>query len=125
MTKALPVVIVLVTDGCTSSARLTQAQLLQNHFAACPGNYQAAVQGIMSQTLFDPCSAVYRYISVEKYVCKGQLRHLIIVDVNAKNRFGGYVGEHFYHFMCFPNRSIRGVNQWATGFVIGIKDIED
>lgn len=41
-----------------------------------------------------------------EWVYRGRFGHIAFAKVNAKNRFGGYVGEKIYLFMCLADGSI-------------------
>lgn len=64
---------------------------------------------------------MFRFSTPEKYVYDGQYGHFVAVGLNAKNRYGGYVGEQTHHFMCFPNGSVREINEFATDMAAGFR----
>ncbi len=75
----------------------------------------------INESLFDPYSAMYRFWEPEKYVSGGKFGHRVTVGVNAKNRFGGYVGEEVHDYMCFADGRLTEINQFARGLEIGMK----
>ena len=110
----------LSVTACAGGTRPTPEQLANENFAECPANYQEIIQNQIGSRLFDPYSAMYRFSKPEKYVYGGEFGHFIVVGVNAKNRYGGYVGEDIMHFMCFKD-GIRQINEFATGFASGLR----
>jgi hypothetical protein len=109
-----------VLAGCASGGYPTQEQLASNTFAECPREYQAAIQARLSANLIDPESARFRFSTPRKYVYSGQFGQIVAVGLNAKNRFGGYVGEQVHEFMCFPDGSLREINEIANGMRAGL-----
>ena len=107
--------------ACTSGGRPTPEQLANNSFAECPSNYQEMVQQRLSANLIDPYSAKFRFSTPEKYVYGGQYGYAFAVGLNAKNRYGGYVGEQVHEFMCFPNGSVSEINEMANGMRAGFR----
>src|SRR5437660_2755118 len=113
------IILSLVTTACMG-ARPTPEQLANEKFAECPTDYQENIKNQIGARLIDPYSAMYRFSKPEKYVYQGEFGHFVVVGVNAKNRFGGYVGEDLMHFMCFKD-GIRQINELATGFASGLR----
>ena len=79
-------------------------------------DYQESIKKYFNDVLFDPYSAVYEFREPRLYWYKdiplmgGAMYpgYLVSVKVNAKNRMGGYVGKHEYHFI-FKNNQITKV----------------
>lgn len=115
MIRLLAVIVLLSLAACASGGRPTPEQLANESFAECPANYQEIIKAQLGRTLIDPYSAVYRFSQPEKYVAEGKFGQFVLVGLNAKNRYGGYVGEVEMHFMCFRD-GIRQINIFATGF---------
>ena len=112
----LVVIIIMSLSGCASSGgQPTAEQLANNIFAECPSDYQQMIKQRLSANLIDPSmdpsNVMLRFSRPEKYVNSGQYGHVVSVGVNAKNRFGGYIGEQLHEFMCFPNGSVREINE--------------
>jgi hypothetical protein len=69
-----------------------------------PENYKEIVTAYYNQTLFDPYSAVIKFTRepVECFMEKGLLEigfisgWVVCGTINAKNRFGGYVGTELF-----------------------------
>jgi hypothetical protein len=110
------IIIMLSLSGCASSGgQPTAEQLANNTFAECPSDYQQMIKQRLSANLIDPSNVMFRFSRPEKYVNSGQYGHVVSVGVNAKNRFGGYIGEQLHEFMCFPNGSVREINEAENG----------
>ena len=120
----LVVIIIMSLSGCASSGgQPTAEQLAINIFAECPSDYQQMIKQRLSASLIDPSmdpsNVMLRFSRPEKYVNSGQYGHVVSVGVNAKNRFGGYIGEQLHEFMCFPNGSVREINETENGMKSG------
>ena len=70
-----------------------------------PDNYEELIKEKMQTALKDPQSAQYRYESKPEKAYniaynKSELRYFyrVRVFINAKNSYGGYIGEHKYFF---------------------------
>ena len=118
----LVVGVLFVLAGCATGSLPTAEQLSKEHFTECPSDYQQQIQKQLSRGLFDPYSAVYAYSVPEKFVYKGNFGYRVFGSVNAKNRFGGYVGEHVHMFMCFPDGTVREINEANMGMQQGLKE---
>ncbi|MBI5587185.1 MAG: hypothetical protein HY889_02335 [Deltaproteobacteria bacterium] len=114
------IVILLLITGCVGSLP-TPEQLANENFGECPANYKERIMAQINENLFDPYSAMYRFSEPEKYVSGGKFGKRVVVYVNAKNRFGGYVGEEIRNYMCFTDGSVTEINQFATGMVNGMQ----
>ena len=97
---------ILVTIGVALAHAETE-QVANVNFGQLPKNYQTMMRGYFSLRLRDPYSAVYRFGTPRKAMTQdgifvGHKRHygwVVPVWVNAKNGFGGYVGEQLYYVM--------------------------
>jgi hypothetical protein len=116
---AIGLTILLLTGCATTSGRPTAEQLANNTFAECPNDYQQMIKQRLSADLIDPSNVWFRFSRPEKYVYRAQYGHVVSVGVNAKNRFGGYIGEQLHEFMCFPNGSVREINETENGMKSG------
>ncbi len=89
-----------------------------------PDNYEELVKTYFSNTLLDPYSAHYRFVQPYKagyrpgrYMAetapeiyeggKIQFGYMIEVWINAKNRYGGYVGEKFSRLFLYKDGTVR------------------
>ncbi|NOT95543.1 MAG: hypothetical protein HOP00_04450 [Nitrospira sp.] len=92
--KSLSVLIIMLSlSGCASGGQPTPEQLANNTFAECPANYQEMIQQRLSANLIDPSSPMFRFSTPEKYVSGGQFGRIVVVGLNAKNRYGGLCGR--------------------------------
>ncbi|MBM3319805.1 MAG: hypothetical protein FJY73_03910 [Candidatus Eisenbacteria bacterium] len=81
-------------------------------------DYQTAIRTYFERVLFDPYSAHYEFGSPQRMWVKeppllgGRLYagYMVAVGVNAKNRFGGYVGMQEYGFL-FKNDEVVKILQ--------------
>ncbi len=80
-------------------------------------DYEKSIKDSLEKVLFDPYSAQYKFESPQRYwyrgyslpLSRGQLHagYLVIVWVNAKNRFGAYTGMEKYRFLFRNNEVIK------------------
>jgi hypothetical protein len=95
-------VAVVLVGGCASGEKLDPVALKAADYGTFPTDYENIVKAYYQTRLKDPYSAQYRF--TEPY--QGYLRatpivggkptkfgYIVEVYVNAKNSFGGYVGE--------------------------------
>ena len=66
--------------------------------AGYPMDYRNQVKEMISMRLFDPYSAVYEFENPPKMTCNG-FHYEGTVLINAKNRYGAYVGEKKFHYV--------------------------
>lgn len=97
--------LLLVVPGCVHTLA-TPEQIAQADYGTLSPGYKDAIQNSMYTVLFDPESARYRYLSTPVRGCAivaigGQpvFGYFVTVGINAKNRFGGYVGEDTFTFL--------------------------
>ena len=96
----------MATGGCVS---LSPSDLATADYGFYPDDYQGEIKLRMGKTLFDPYSAHYQMGSPYRAGSKlgliygGGWRFGYAVDVlvNAKNRFGAYVGNKSYTFFFY------------------------
>ncbi|MCB4228109.1 hypothetical protein [Mannheimia haemolytica] len=82
-------------------------------FGSYPSNYEKMVKAHFSETLKDPDSVKYKEITKPKKVANTITRkeyYLVCATLNAKNSYGGYVGNKTYDFH-FKNGKIEYVNE--------------
>lgn len=108
--------------GCATTTKLTPEQEATADYGQYPTNYEQIVKDYFSRSLFDPYSAHYRIGTPYKgYSNKApimgggvdQFGYLIDVGINAKNRYGGYVGEEQYRLLI---RNGQVIQQWQLTF---------
>src|SRR5687768_1358227 len=92
----IPMLFLIV--GCVTVP--TRDELANLDYDPTPQHYQATIKGYFDNILFDPYSAYYGVTPPVTFWYKagGHLHagYLVLVEVNAKNRFGGYVGKKRY-----------------------------
>lgn len=116
----LIICVLLITSGCATGSLPTSEQLMKEHFIECPSDYQQQISNYLGRNLLDPYSAMYRYSIPEKFVYDGNFGYRVLGSVNAKNRFGGYVGQETHMFMCFPDGTVREINAAFMGMMQGV-----
>lgn len=110
--------LMLVVTGCTNSNQLSVEELAKPELKGPPpstAQIETDIKAAMKAQLFDPYSAVYEF--QKPYAGKawggliyGGWKYGYIVEytLNAKNRFGGYVGAQPYTAV-FQNGTLLGV----------------
>lgn len=121
MKKLILIVSVLfLITSCAGGSKPTPDQLSNNQFTKCPYDHQQQIRNILGKNLIDPYSAQYEYSTPEKYVYEGNFGYSVYGSVNAKNRLGGYVGKKAHMFMCFPNGTVKEINEISMGIRQGL-----
>ena len=95
-----------------SYSAMASRQEANAHFPPLIAKYQVAIRGYMGQKLKDPYSAVYRFGTPRKGTLAeglfgGGKKHfgwIVPTWINAKNGFGGYVGEQPYVMFFFDEK---------------------
>lgn len=111
----------LAVTGCTSSP-VDPAKVASGDYGDFPTNYQETVKGYFQQTLKDPYSAQYKFGTPYKgYLREAPINggqpsvygYIVDCSVNAKNSYGGYVGDKFYR-MFLKSNTVTPIrpNQW-------------
>jgi hypothetical protein len=110
--------VLFVAGGCANTNKLSADELAKPELQGGPpssSQIEADIKAVMKTQLFDPYSAVYEFGA--PYAGKawggafgGGWKYGYIVEytVNAKNRFGGYVGAKPYTAV-FQNGRLLGV----------------
>lgn len=117
--------------GCETPGP-THPQITQQQFNTLDfgppltADYKKAVKQYFSDKLFDPYSAVYdnfsnpqKYWIADPYSSGGKqyVGYIIFLNVNAKNRMGGYVGAKKYGFLFRDNAIIKVMEPEEFGIV--------
>ena len=110
---------VLVSTGCAMN-HPTPEQIATASYGQYPDNYQEIIQSYMSSILFDPTSVMY---SEWRGPSKGYFQddgkavfgYRVCVEVNAKNRMGGYTGWQVQFFMIKDGRVIHSEGAYRYG----------
>jgi len=93
--------------------RPTQQEISNADYGDYPNNYQEIIRSYMENVLFDPYSAVYSNWSGPSQGYSGgrfvqiAFGYRVCVDINAKNRMGGYVGKKRYYFLIHNGRIVQ------------------
>lgn len=105
----------VLTAGCASIGA-DKSTLVAADFGSYPDDYKEAVREYFNVTLKDPESARIRFIEepIKGYVRNAPVAggrpklygYVVAVGINAKNSFGGYVGERRYRLL-IRNGSVR------------------
>jgi uncharacterized protein YceK len=116
MKKILMVLLAcMILSGCATMP--TREQLANIDYGTpLTIDYEQAIKQYCNKVLFDPYSAVYEFSSPQQYwiqmppILGGKLLsgYMVFVDINAKNRMGGYTGTKRWGFL-FKNNSIEKV----------------
>lgn len=106
MIKKLTILIILITVTACAGVAVSPVDMAKQDFGSYPENYKDVIEIYYSNTLRDPFSAKYRYLSepFKAYSRKstGQVNvfgYVVYVELNAKNGFGAYTGwkrEHLF-----------------------------
>ena len=88
--------LVLLLTACASAP--TSREIAAADIGPFPGNYEQIIKDYYAQSLFDPYSAVYTFVRVPMHGFAGnrlegaEIGWVVCGTLNAKNRFGGFVG---------------------------------
>ena len=90
-----------------SCASVSAEEIRSANYGELRPDYQEAIKALMSTQLKDPYSAVYSFSVPRKGYCQdgwavGGQKHfgyIVPTGINAKNSFGGFVGQKPYYFM--------------------------
>jgi hypothetical protein len=100
---------ITLLSGCATA---TMQEVETADFGPYPVGYEDSIKNLESQVLKDPYSAVYNFGIPRKGVSRdgllfGGKKHfgwIVLVGINAKNSFGGYVGEQTTCFFISEGR---------------------
>ena len=120
MRLLLALIFAMLLGGCGVVAQKKQDELLSRSkpqdWGVLDSNHEAAERAAILQTLKDPDSARFRFEKPTRGVSHSLGEPVLAwysqVYVNAKNSFGGYVGERPYAFayLCPVNKSCQLIN---------------
>lgn len=105
MRKMIFVAVVCAAGMSACAQRPTPQELSKADYGTYPIDYKEIVESYMRKALFDPYSAVYEHRRgpsigyVGGNFVETQYGYRVCVDLNAKNRMGGYVGSRTQFFM--------------------------
>ena len=103
MKKILVIIALVLIVGCVKP--LPQDQIDSADYGPFPMNYKQIVEDALKANLFDPYSAVISVRSPERKYFKTAFSSEVkfgwgnYVTMNAKNRYGAYVGERKYIYL--------------------------
>ncbi len=115
--------ITLCFSVCSISACVTvptQQEILNADYGKYPNDYQETVKSYMGNLLFDPYSAVYsnwrgpaQGYSGGRFV-QTAFGYRVCVDINAKNRMGGFVGNKRHYFVIHNDRIVQQLDEFGA-----------
>lgn len=101
-------VLALCLAGCSTP---TADELRNADYGSYPYDYESIIRSHMRGVLKDPESARYEFLNSPKIGWNGfgekQFGHVVCVNINAKNSYGGYVGNRLSYFMIRNGRVVR------------------
>ena len=116
ITLILMLTIVLgVLGGCALSQK-DKDLINSGDYGVYPDSYEDIIKAYFEKVLFDPFSAHYKFTTPERGFLRkapiagggvSTLGYRVVVEVNAKNRMGGYVGWSTYIFFIRNNQIIN------------------
>lgn len=119
------VFIAVLLSGC-GLKKPNPVQMSDAYYGEIPQSTEEAVRAFMEEKLFDPYSAVIKCGVPQKswvnHMGKFYYGWNIICSINAKNRYGAYVGVEKYHYLFQGEKILR--NLWATQGPVPMSDAE-
>lgn len=108
--------------GCAAANKPSPQQIATADYGTYPDNHRPLVEDYMKKLLFDPYSAVY---DDWRGPSKGYFYDMtgtyygyrVCVDINSKNRMGGYVGSQPFYFMIKDGRVVKMEGSYRYGTV--------
>lgn len=111
--------------GCATPP--TQEELSSADYGQYPADYENIIKGYMRTILKDPDSARYQFLNTPKTGWNGfggkKFGYVVCAYINAKNSYGGYVGNRMSHFMIKNGRVIdasHGDGNYGDAMVQGM-----
>ena len=110
--------IFLLTISCASTSRPSPEQINSADCGPFPSNYQELIKGALNPSLLDPYSAIYSFAEPQKgwnnMGSEPIYGWTVCGTVNAKNRFGGYVGIRPFYSMINNGVVVRFISEAMT-----------
>jgi hypothetical protein len=108
--------------GCAAAHKPTPEQIAVADYGSYPEDYRQIVEDYMKKILIDPYSAVYEdWHGPSKgyfYDMSGTYYgYRVCVEINSKNRMGGYVGSKPFFFMIKDGRVVKMEGGYSYGTV--------
>ncbi|MGR7280096.1 hypothetical protein ACU61T_16665 [Klebsiella aerogenes] len=118
MIKPLAIILsTIILGGCVSAPN--HEELSKADYGNLPENYQDLIKENMSGRLKDPYSAQYRFVEPYKGWCKSGFTTyygwLVPFSLNAKNSYGGYVGNKSYLYIVNKNNAQDYTSSYQVG----------
>lgn len=128
MRKIISIIfLVALLAGCASAPRPTAQQIEAADCGPFPTNYEEIIKSVASKNLIDPYSAQYTFSQPVKQLNRMTSNPVwgwaVCGTVNAKNRFGGYVGAKPYYALINNGSIVRflfGGTTIPDSFSLGI-----
>lgn len=102
----------LFTIGC--AMRPTEKEIATADYGSYPNDYEQIIRIHTENFLKDPESARYKFLNTPKpgwnSIGGKRFGYVICANINAKNSFGGYVGNRMSYFMIRNGRIIYTSN---------------
>jgi hypothetical protein len=116
--------IAILLSGCASAPDPRQIQ--DADYGPYPSNYEEIIKSHIGKQLYDPYSAVWTFNApVKGWNRLGELKFgwALCGTVNAKNRFGGYVGAKPFYVMLHYGKVVQetmGDDEFSRAMVDGL-----
>ena len=118
MKKIIGIFLIALLFGCASAPRPTAQEVISADCGPLPANFEEIIKSVASKNLIDPYSAQYTFSEPVKQLNRMTSPAVwgwaICGTVNARNRFGGYVGAQPYYALINNGRVIRFLFQGTT-----------
>ena len=112
MSGLLISIFIIFMAGCGLKGPPPSTELMSAYFGPSPENYQQIITNHFSRNLFEPYSAVYEFTIPKKaYIYNFEYIYGwgVLGTINAKNRFGGYVGAKGFTILIRDGRVIDDI----------------
>ena len=123
MKTIVALLVVVAFISCASAPPPTPEQIAAADYGPFPENYQEIVQSHMANVLIDPASAEYvNWRGPSKGWAGDRMSgysfgYRVCVEVNAKNRMGGYAGRKLWHFVIRDGKVAQSLGGYDYGTV--------
>ena len=116
--KRSGVLLAALLGACATAP--SAGEIANADYGVYPSGYQETVKNYMAASLFDPYTAVYENwrgpaqgYSGGNFV-KIEFGYRVCVDINAKNRMGGYVGRKRYYFLIRNGAVVQDLGEYGA-----------